>query len=86
MALRQLLHGFDKSSRLVELQSQSDPDHLKRKKLVAVFCGSGEPCKLCTTLRVLTTLGSPGILTSIATPLSSPMQMDSKKCEVQSIR
>jgi hypothetical protein len=55
VALRQLLHGFDKSSRFVELQSQSDPDHLKRKKLVAVFCGSGEPCKLCTTLRVLTT-------------------------------
>ena len=50
-----LLHGFDKSSRLVELQSQSDPVHLKRKKPVAVFCGSGEPCKLCTTLRVLTT-------------------------------
>ena len=54
--LFKFLCDFDQGSRLVELRSQPDPSHLQGKELIASFWRACEPCKLCTTLRVLTTL------------------------------
>ena len=63
LLLLTLLRGFDQSSRLIELHRQSDPRQLKREKCIAGFRCGCESCKLCTTLRVLTTLfGGPASL------------------------
>ena len=54
LLLFKFLRGFDQSSRLVELHSQSDPGQ-RKKRIAGFWCGCAS-CKLCTTLSVLTTL------------------------------